>query len=89
MLAGQFGRAFLPRGSRPTVVVPETALLQRGQLCYAAVVDADHIAHLRIVRTGRRGPGGVEILAGLESGERILAEIPVDFVGGTPVNPAA
>ncbi|MCH7226336.1 efflux RND transporter periplasmic adaptor subunit [Haloferula sp. A504] len=88
MLAGQFGRAFLPRGSRPAVVVAESALLQRGQLCYAAVVDAENLAHLRIVRTGQRSPEGVEILSGLEAGERILAEIPADFAGGTPVNPS-
>lgn len=88
LLAGQFGRAFLPRGSRPAVVVPEAALLDRGQLRYVAVVDAGKVAHLRLVRTGGRGPDGVEILAGLEDGERILAEIPADFAGGTPVNPA-
>jgi hypothetical protein len=53
------------------------------------VVDAENTAHLRLVRTGERGPGGVEVLAGLEQGERILAEIPVDFTGGTPVHPPA
>lgn len=85
--AGQFGRAFLPRGSRPAIVVPALALLQRGQLSYVAVVDAGNIAHLRIVRTGHEGPEGVEILSGIKEGERILAELPTDFAGGTPVEP--
>lgn len=83
--AGQFGRAFLPRASRNAIVVPQGAVLQRGQLHYAAVVDAGGIASLRIVRTGDRQPDGIEILAGLSAGERILAEIPADFAGGTPV----
>lgn len=89
LLAGQFGRAFLPRGSRPAIIVPESAVLQRGQLHYVAVVDSRNISHLRLVRTGSRRPEGTEILAGLENGEKILADIPVDFAGGTPVNPAA
>lgn len=88
LLAGQFGRAFLPRTTRSAIVVPEPAILRRGQLAYVATIDADHIAHLRIVRTGSRQSGGIEILAGLEDGERFLAEIPGNFSSGTPVKSA-
>ena len=85
LMAGQFGRAFLPRTTRSSIMIPKDAVLQRGQMSYAAVVDGDNTAHLRIVRTGARQGGGIEILAGLEQGERILAEVPADFAGGTPV----
>jgi multidrug efflux pump subunit AcrA (membrane-fusion protein) len=68
-------------------VIPETAILQRVQLCYVAVVDSDGIARLRIVRTGSREPDGIEVLAGLSAGERILALIPGNFRSGTPVTP--
>ncbi len=87
LLAGQFGRALIPRGSKSALVIPPAALLSRGQLCYVAVVGADDLARLRIVRTGTTRPEGTEILAGLESGERILAEIPRNLVSGTPVIP--
>jgi multidrug efflux system membrane fusion protein len=84
--AGQFGRALIPRGSRPALVVPAAALLERGQLTFVGVVDAGDIARLRIVRIGAALPEGTEVLAGLESGERILEEIPRDLASGTPVN---
>lgn len=87
LLAGQFGRALIPRGTKTALVVPPAALLTRGQLTYAAVLDDTNTADLRIVRTGPHRPEGTEILAGLESGERILAEIPQDFASGTPVTP--
>ena len=85
LLAGQFGRALIPRGTKNALVVPPAALLTRGQLTYAAVLDGQNSATLRIVRTGASRPAGTEILAGLESGERILAEIPKDLRSGTPV----
>jgi RND family efflux transporter MFP subunit len=85
LMAGQFGRAFLPLGKKAAILVPEDSLLTRGQLTFVAVVDDSGVARLRIVRTGETTPDGVEILAGLSAGERILAAIPHDFHGGTPV----
>ncbi len=87
LLAGQFGRALIPRGTKTALVVPPAALLTRGQLTYAAVLDDKNTAALRIVRTGTIRTEGTEILAGLASDERILAEIPKDFRSGTPVTP--
>jgi RND family efflux transporter MFP subunit len=89
LLAGQFGRAFLPRAKRTAIVVPQTAVLQRGQMTYAAVLDDQGTAQLRIIRTGAPQTDGIEVLAGLAAGERILAEVPADFAGGTPVTPAS
>ena len=89
LLAGQFGRALLPRGDKRAVLVPRAALLERGQLVFVAVVGEDQVARLRIVRTGAATGERVEILAGLDDGERILAEVPGGFVSGTPVRPPA
>ena len=85
--AGQVGRAALGRGTKPTITVPAAALIQRGQLTYAGVVGPDQVARLRIVRTGSTTPAGVEILAGLETGEQIASPLPPDFTSGTPVTP--
>jgi RND family efflux transporter MFP subunit len=87
LMAGQFGRAFLPLGKKPAIIVPKEALLARGQLTFVAVMNGKNVARLRIVRTGETTPEGVEILAGLSEGEKILAKIPHDFHGGTPVEP--
>lgn len=85
VLAGQFGRALVARTSKPTLVVPPAALIQRGQLDCAGVVDEHGIARLRIVRTGATTAAGTEVLAGLAAGERILSPLPANFTDGSPV----
>lgn len=82
--AGQFGRAFLPRGKRKALLVPVSSSLHRGQMDYVFVAK-DGEAHLRIVRLGRAGPERVEILAGLEDGERIVVDPPAELRDGQPL----
>lgn len=82
--AGQFGRAFLPRGERPAIVVPSGALISRGQMDYVFVV-AENTARLRIVSTGTKREGKTEILAGLDGGETIVLSPPANLRDGQPV----
>lgn len=82
--AGQFGRAFLPRGKRAALSVPDSALISRGQMDYV-FVSADKMARLRIVRTGQKAGGETEILAGLDSGETILVDPPAALQDGHPL----
>lgn len=82
--AGQFGRAFLPRGERPAIVVPSGALISRGQMDYVFVVS-ENTARLRIVSTGTKREGRTEILAGLDGGETIVLSPPANLRDGQPV----
>jgi RND family efflux transporter MFP subunit len=79
--AGQFGRAFLPRGQRRAIIVPESAVISRGQMDYVFVAT-EKTARLRIVRTGENADGKIEILAGLDDGETIVTEPPGDLADG-------
>jgi len=72
--SGVFGRARFPRGQRELMVVPQTALLQRGQLDAVYVVNQDGLARLRYVTLGKPSSGNVEVLSGLDNGERVVAE---------------
>jgi len=72
--SGLFGRAGFPRGERESVLVPQTALLHRGQLDAVYVVGKDEIASLRYVTLGKPSASDIEVLSGLESGERIVAQ---------------
>jgi len=72
--SGVFGRARFPRGQREAMVVPQTALLQRGQLDAVYVVKNDGLATLRYVTLGRSSSGNVEVLSGLQNGDRVVAE---------------
>lgn len=71
---GLFGRARFPAAERQALLVPLTALIERGQLTSAYVVDARGIARLRLVTAGARYGDRVEILSGLDAGERLVVE---------------
>lgn len=72
--SGMFGRFQLGKGSAPTILVPESAVLQRGELTSVFVVGSDQISRLRWVKTGRRLNGQLEMLSGVNAGERVLLE---------------
>ncbi len=72
--SGLFGRARFPRGERESILVPQVALLHRGQLDAVYVVGKDDIASLRYVTLGKPSVSDIEVLSGLESGERIVAQ---------------
>jgi len=72
--SGMFGRMQLDKGKGATITVPKAAVVERGELTGAYVVGADGVAHLRWIKVGRTFPDSVEILSGLNVGERILAD---------------
>lgn len=72
---GQFARLAVPRGTSEAIMVPEAALLRRGQLVFVAVIRDGH-ADLRLVRTGRLHNGWREVVSGLGGGEPLVAPVP-------------
>jgi RND family efflux transporter MFP subunit len=71
---GMFGRLQLDKGVSRTIVLPLSAVIERGELTSVFVVDPDHVARLRWVRLGRRFDQQTEILSGLNEGERVLID---------------
>ena len=71
--SGLFGRARFACGEREAMLVPQNALIHRGQLVGVYVVGKDNIASLRYVTSGKLSANLVEVLSGLENGERIVA----------------
>jgi len=82
--SGMFGRAAFASGSQQVLAVPDAALTERGQTQWAFVVDGG-VARARIVTTGQRQGGAVEILSGLVSGEKIVAPVPSGLNDGARV----
>lgn len=74
MRSGQFGRARFPKGTREAIVVPDTAIVERGQLHNLYVVGNDGVASLRYVTVSPVDAKRVEILSGITAGERVIAE---------------
>jgi membrane fusion protein (multidrug efflux system) len=56
------------------LMIPEQAIVPERSNQYVFVVGADNIVERRLVESGRRRPGEVEILEGLEPGELVITE---------------
>lgn len=77
VLPGQFARARFVTGTVRALAIPAGAVLKRGEVTAVYVVDGEGRAQLRQIRAGEAvGEGLVEILSGLNGGERI-AQNPV------------
>jgi RND family efflux transporter MFP subunit len=72
--AGMFGRVILPVARTSRLLIPQAAVKQVGQLELVEVADARGILERRFVRTGRTFDGDVEVLSGLNDGERIVLQ---------------
>jgi len=71
--SGAFVRVYFSLGWRPGIRIPQTAVLERAGIRGVFVVDRQGFAHYRMVRPGARIDGDIEILAGLNPGDRIVA----------------
>lgn len=83
--SGLYGRARFVTGEGTVLAMPSGALVQRGQLEGAFVVDTGGVARFRLVTTGRALDGAVEILSGLGEGERVVVEGVERLADGVPV----
>lgn len=81
---GQFVRVAVPLGERNALRLPTNAVIVRGQM-EMVVVDQNHTAQLRLIKTGRRTGGDVEIVSGLDDGERVVAEGAASLQDGQPL----
>jgi RND family efflux transporter MFP subunit len=72
--SGLFGRTRFARGERLALLIPHTAVVERGQLQGIYVLDQNKIASLRYITLGKPSAGQVEVLAGLQAGEMLVAD---------------
>jgi multidrug efflux pump subunit AcrA (membrane-fusion protein) len=71
---GLFVRVMVPLGKKQVIVVPEKAVVRRGELTGVYTVEAGGLVTYRLIRTGRAYPGGLEVLSGLSPGEKIITD---------------
>jgi membrane fusion protein, multidrug efflux system len=72
--SGAFVRVAFPVGSRNVLTVPATAVIRRGSLTSIFIVDRQQTVRMRLVSLGDRHESRVEVLAGLDPGERIVIQ---------------
>jgi RND family efflux transporter MFP subunit len=75
--AGMYGSVQFASGTRAAILVPSSAVVTRGSLNYAYVLDDRGIAQLRYLTLGSAYGNFVEILSGIAPGEQ-LVDAPAD-----------
>lgn len=76
-------------GEVSAIVVRETALIQTAGKSAVYTIDGDSVARRVAVQIGRRLPGAVEILDGLDAGDRVVINGQVTVRPGASVREAA
>ncbi len=83
---GQFGRLRVPLAGNESLRVPDSAIVQRGQLEIVFIAN-NNTAHLRLVRTGRSSDGQTVIVSGLDKNEadQVITSNTHQLVDGQPI----
>lgn len=84
---GMFVKVALVVGETERLLIPARALLERGEVTAVYVIAADHRTSLRQIRLGHRFEEHIEVLAGLDAGERIALEPLAARHGHAPAQP--
>jgi len=83
--SGLFGRARFVKGERQAILVPKTAIVDRGQLQGVYAVGADGAINLRYITLGKPVGDQVEVLSGLQPGEKVVTNPGDRELGGKRV----
>jgi len=70
--AGMYATADIPAGTRQAIAVPRSAIVQRGSLPCAYVLDTNGVAQLRYVTVGANRGDAVEVLSGIAASEKLV-----------------
>lgn len=84
LMSGQFARLEVPVGESDALLVPDSAVVERGQMEILFAVVNGH-AQLRLVKTGRHLGNQVEILSGLNAGDVVVIAGAANLMDGQPV----
>ncbi|ANO50483.1 efflux RND transporter periplasmic adaptor subunit [Woeseia oceani] len=79
----------LYKNPRQTLLVPEEALIKRADRNYVYVIEQDQgqtIARQRSIELGARKPGIIEVLSGLEEGDKVVVQGIIKLRDGMPVS---
>ena len=71
--SGLFGRAQFSRGKQQALLIPRSAVIERGQLQGVFVLDQNKVASLHYVTLGKFSGAEIEVLSGLQGGEWFVA----------------
>jgi len=89
LASGNFVRVGFAVGSREGIRVPAAAVAERAGITGVFVVDTQGIARYRMVRTGATEQDSVEIVSGLNPGDKVVVSNVSQLENGDKVSGAA
>jgi RND family efflux transporter MFP subunit len=72
--SGLYANIRIPVGKKEAILVPQKAVVEKGQLTGVYVADDEGIVTFRPVKTGKRYGEAIVVLSGLNSKERIVTD---------------
>jgi membrane fusion protein, multidrug efflux system len=82
--SGLFGRARFDVGRHKVLPVPAAGVVTRGQL-QSVYVAENNTAHVRLITLGASAKDQIEVLSGLNPGEKVVVPIPSGLSDGAPI----
>jgi RND family efflux transporter MFP subunit len=70
--SGEYVKVKIPVSKKEAVLIPSGSVVQKGQLTGVYTVDDKNIISYRLIRTGKNFGSDVEVLSGLNSGDKII-----------------
>lgn len=71
---GLYGKVLIPEGKREAILVPQKAIVEKGQLVGVYVVDDKGVITYRLIKAGKKYGEQIEVLSGLNGGEKIIVD---------------
>jgi RND family efflux transporter MFP subunit len=71
---GLFARVKIPTGNKIAIVLPDKAIVEKGELTGVYVVDQGGVITFRLVRTGSHYGNTIEILSGIKANDRVIID---------------
>jgi RND family efflux transporter MFP subunit len=87
--SGMFARVFIPVGGTGMLLIPAASVVTEGQLSGVFVVDDNQVARFRLIRTGRQFDDRVEVISGLQPGQRFVTRVPPGLKDGDRIEQQA
>ena len=86
--SGMFASVSFAVGKTHGIMIPRTAIVSSSDIPGVYMVDTDNSVHFRMIRTGREWDGNIEVLSGLNPGERIVVSSSTPLHSGERIVPS-
>ncbi|MEI8388297.1 MAG: efflux RND transporter periplasmic adaptor subunit [bacterium] len=72
--SGGYVKVKIPTAKKEAIAVPQNSVVQKGQLTGVYTVDEKNIISYRLIRTGKTFGNNVEVLSGLNNGDKVITK---------------